>query len=85
VLRRSNEMTYGRHRRLAPSQPLEHEKDRKHGQQAHHPRACEEAVATITSLVPRLEVARSARLAPLRVSACRNCDDKPVVKSQRLH
>jgi hypothetical protein len=38
-------------------------------------RACEEAVATITSLIPRLEVARNARLAPLRASACPNCDD----------
>jgi len=38
-------------------------------------RACEEAVATITSLIPRLQVARNARIAPLRASACPNCDD----------
>jgi hypothetical protein len=38
-------------------------------------RACEEAVATITSLIPRLEVARNARLAPLPARACPNCDD----------
>jgi hypothetical protein len=38
-------------------------------------RACEEAVATITSLIPRLEVARNARLAPVRSGACPNCDD----------
>jgi hypothetical protein len=38
-------------------------------------RACEEAVATMTSLIPRLEVARNARLAPLPASGCPNCDD----------
>jgi hypothetical protein len=38
-------------------------------------RACEEAVATITTLIPRLEVARNARLVPLRAGACPNCDD----------
>jgi hypothetical protein len=38
-------------------------------------RACEEALATITSLIPRLEVARNARLAPLCSSPCPNCDD----------
>jgi hypothetical protein len=38
-------------------------------------RACEEAVATITSLIPRLQVARDARIAPLRTSVCPNCDD----------
>ena len=38
-------------------------------------RACEEAVATISNLIPRLEVARNARIAPLRTSPCPNCDD----------
>jgi hypothetical protein len=38
-------------------------------------RACEEAVATISSLIPRLQVARNARIAPLRASPCPNCDD----------
>lgn len=38
-------------------------------------RACEEAVATITGLIPRLEVARNARLAPLHASVCPHCDD----------
>jgi hypothetical protein len=38
-------------------------------------RACEEAVATISSLIPRLQVARNARIAPLRASGCPNCDD----------
>ena len=38
-------------------------------------RACEEAVATITSLIPRLQVARNARIAPLHMTACPNCDD----------
>jgi hypothetical protein len=38
-------------------------------------RACEEAVATINSLIPRLQVARNAHIAPLRASACPNCDD----------
>jgi hypothetical protein len=38
-------------------------------------RACEEAVATIDCLIPRLQVARNARIAPLRSGACPNCDD----------
>ncbi len=38
-------------------------------------RACEEAVATITSLIPRLQVARNARIAPVRAGACPTCDD----------
>ena len=38
-------------------------------------RACEEAVATIDSLIPRLQVARNARIAPLRSGTCPNCDD----------
>ena len=38
-------------------------------------RACQEAVATITGLIPRLQVARNAHIAPLRASACTNCDD----------
>lgn len=38
-------------------------------------RACEEAVASITSLIPRLQVARNARMAPLHANACPNCDD----------
>ena len=38
-------------------------------------RACEEAVATITSLIPRLQVARNARIASPQTSTCSNCDD----------
>jgi hypothetical protein len=38
-------------------------------------RACEEAVATIDCLIPRLQVARNARIAPLRSGACPDCDD----------
>jgi hypothetical protein len=38
-------------------------------------RACEEAVATISSLIPRLQVARNARISPLRANSCPNCDD----------
>lgn len=38
-------------------------------------RACEEAVATITSLIPRLQAARDARIAMPLASACSNCDD----------
>jgi hypothetical protein len=38
-------------------------------------RACEEAVATIDCLIPRLQVARNARIAPLRSGTCPNCDD----------
>ena len=38
-------------------------------------RACEEAVATISGLIPRLEVARNGRIASPRASTCPNCDD----------
>ena len=38
-------------------------------------RACEEAVATITNLIPRLQVARNARISPVRAMACPNCED----------
>jgi hypothetical protein len=38
-------------------------------------RACEEAVATITRLIPRLQVARNARIAPMRAGTCPNCDE----------
>jgi hypothetical protein len=38
-------------------------------------RACEEAVATIDSLITRLQVACNARIAPLRAGTCPNCDD----------
>jgi len=33
-------------------------------------RACEEAVATITSLIPRLQVARHARIASAHTPSC---------------
>ena len=38
-------------------------------------RACEEAVATITTLIPRLQIARNAPISPPRASVCANCDD----------
>jgi hypothetical protein len=38
-------------------------------------RACEEAVATIDNLIPQLQVARNARIAPLHSGSCPNCDD----------
>lgn len=38
-------------------------------------RACEEAVATITSLIPRLQVARNTRIASPSASNCPSCDD----------
>lgn len=38
-------------------------------------RACEEVVATISSLIPRLQVARNAPIASLTVDTCPNCDD----------
>ncbi|MGC1457883.1 MAG: hypothetical protein WA825_06365 [Steroidobacteraceae bacterium] len=38
-------------------------------------RACEEAIATIGNLIPRLQVARNAAIAPLGVSRCPNCED----------
>lgn len=37
--------------------------------------ACEEAVATISSLIPRLQVARAARIALASTNTCHNCDD----------
>lgn len=38
-------------------------------------RACEEAVATITTLIPRLQLARNARIGAFQRSGCVNCDD----------
>ncbi|HEX3836138.1 MAG TPA: hypothetical protein VHW25_04180 [Steroidobacteraceae bacterium] len=38
-------------------------------------RACEEAVATISNLIPRLQVARNAPMTVLRVSGCPSCED----------
>jgi hypothetical protein len=38
-------------------------------------RACEEAVAMISGLIPRLQVARNARIASPRARTCPNCDD----------
>jgi hypothetical protein len=38
-------------------------------------RACEEAVATIGNLIPRLQVARNAPMAALGVSRCPSCED----------
>jgi hypothetical protein len=38
-------------------------------------RACEEAVATISNLIPRLQVARNAPIAALRVSRCPSCEE----------
>jgi hypothetical protein len=38
-------------------------------------RACEEAVATIGNLIPRLQVARNAPIAALGVSRCPSCED----------
>ena len=38
-------------------------------------RACEEAIATIGNLIPRLRVARNVPLAPLAVNHCRSCED----------
>jgi hypothetical protein len=38
-------------------------------------RACEEAVATITRLIPRLQVARHAPIASAHARTCPNCDD----------
>jgi hypothetical protein len=38
-------------------------------------RACEEAVATISGLIPRLQVARNAPIASACVPTCPNCDD----------
>jgi hypothetical protein len=38
-------------------------------------RACEEAIATIGNLFPRLKVARNVPLAPLRANQCPLCED----------
>ena len=38
-------------------------------------RACEEAVATIGNLIPRLQLARNAPIAALGVSRCPGCED----------
>jgi hypothetical protein len=38
-------------------------------------RACEEAVATITTLIPRLQVARNARIGASLSARCPNCED----------
>ena len=38
-------------------------------------RACEEAIERIGNLIPTLRVARNARIAPLDVGLCLNCDE----------
>ena len=38
-------------------------------------RACEEAVATISNLIPRLQVARNVPIAALPVSRCPSCEE----------
>mgnify|MGYP001546081049 CR=1 FL=1 len=38
-------------------------------------RACEEAVATIGNLIPRLQLARNAPIAAVGVSRCPGCED----------
>jgi hypothetical protein len=38
-------------------------------------RACEDVVATINTLIPRLRVARNVPIAPLRANTCLSCDD----------
>jgi hypothetical protein len=38
-------------------------------------RACEEAVATIGNLIPRLQAARKVPIAALSMSRCPSCDD----------
>jgi hypothetical protein len=38
-------------------------------------RACEEVVATISNLIPRLQAARNAPIAAVGVSRCPGCDD----------
>lgn len=38
-------------------------------------RACEEAVATIGNLIPRLQIARNAPIAAVGVSRCASCED----------
>lgn len=38
-------------------------------------RACEEAVATITTLIPRLQVARNARISAPQAVRCAGCEE----------
>lgn len=38
-------------------------------------RACEEAVATINNLIPRLQVARNVPIAALGFGGCPSCED----------
>jgi hypothetical protein len=38
-------------------------------------RACEEAVATITTLIPRLQMARDARIGASHWARCTDCED----------
>ncbi len=38
-------------------------------------RACEEAIATIGDLIPRLQVARKASLVPVPQSRCPSCEE----------
>jgi hypothetical protein len=38
-------------------------------------RACEEAIATIGNLIPRLQVARNVGLVPVPGNQCRSCED----------
>lgn len=38
-------------------------------------RACEEAVATINNLIPRLQVARNVPMAALGIAGCPSCED----------
>lgn len=38
-------------------------------------KVCEEAVATISRLGPRLQVVREARISPSHIGACPNCDE----------
>ncbi|HEY4341202.1 MAG TPA: hypothetical protein VGM97_14755 [Steroidobacteraceae bacterium] len=38
-------------------------------------RACEEAVATISNLIPRLQVARNVPIAAVGVNRCASCEE----------
>jgi hypothetical protein len=38
-------------------------------------RACEEAVATITNLIPRLQAARNVPIAAQNINGCPGCED----------
>lgn len=38
-------------------------------------RACEEAVATIGTLIPRLQIARNVPIAAVGANRCASCDD----------